>query len=83
MYRITAISFVRGSSRWTMVLPGKNCLSVDYLPVIHEEEEYLKKVIAGPKLKDFTNMVDVAKFRLHHLGGRKEVEFVQSRAPLS
>lgn len=65
------------------VLPGKNCLSVDYLPVIHEEEEYLKKVIAGPKLKDFTNMVDVAKFRLHHLGGRKEVEFVQSRAPLS
>ncbi|MCD8063993.1 tetratricopeptide repeat protein [Akkermansia sp.] len=65
------------------VLPGKNCLSVDYLPVIHEEEEYLEKVIAGPKLRDFPNLVDVAKFRLHRLGGKKEVEFCQSQAPLS
>lgn len=65
------------------VLPGKNCLSVDYLPVIHEGEEYLEKVIAGPKLRDFANLVDVAKFRLHHLGGRKKVEFCQSQAPLS
>ncbi len=65
------------------VLLGKNCLSVDYLPVIHEGEEYLEKVIAGPKLRDFTNLVDVAKFRLHHLGGKKKVEFCQSQAPLS
>ena len=65
------------------VLPGKNCLSVDYLPVIHDGEEYLEKVIAGPKLKDFANLVDVARFRLHHLGGRKKVEFCQSQAPLS
>ena len=65
------------------VLPGKNCLSVDYLPVIDGEEEYLEKVIAGPKLRDFANLVDVAKFRLHHLGGKKEVEFCQSQAPLN
>lgn len=65
------------------VLPGKNCLSVDYLPVIDGEEEYLEKVIAGPKLRDFPNLVDVAKFRLHRLGGKKEVEFCQSQAPLS
>ncbi|WP_215429516.1 tetratricopeptide repeat protein, partial [Akkermansia muciniphila] len=65
------------------VLTGKNCLSVNYLPVIHDKEEYLNQVIAGPKLKDFTNLVDVAKFRLHHLGGKKEVEFRQSRTPLS
>lgn len=65
------------------VLPGKNCLSVDYLPVIDGEEEYLEKVIAGPKLREFANLVDVAKFRLHHLGGKKEVEFCQSQAPLN
>lgn len=65
------------------VLPGKNCLSVDYLPVIDGEEEYLEKVIAGPKLKEFANLVDVAKFRLHHLGRKKEVEFCQSQAPLN
>lgn len=65
------------------VLPGKNCLSVDYLPVIHEGEEYLEKVIAGPKLRDFANLVDVAKFRLHILGGKKEVVFCKSQAPLS
>lgn len=65
------------------VLPGKNCLSVDYLPVIHEGEEYLEKVIAGPKLRDFANLVDVAKFRLHLLGGKKEVVFCKSQAPLS
>lgn len=65
------------------VLPGKNCLSVDYLPVIHDGEEYLEKVIAGPKLREFANLVDVARFRLHHLGGRKKVEFCQSQAPLS
>lgn len=65
------------------VLPGKNCLSVDYLPVIDGEEEYLEKVIAGPKLRDFANLVDVARFRLHHLGGKKEVEFCQSQAPLN
>lgn len=65
------------------VLPGKNCLSVDYLPVIDGEEEYLEKVIAGPKLREFPNLVDVAKFRLHHLGGKKEVEFCQSQAPLN
>lgn len=65
------------------VLPWKNCLSVDYLPVIDGEEEYLEKVIAGPKLRDFANLVDVAKFRLHHLGGKKEVEFCQSQAPLN
>lgn len=65
------------------VLPGKNCLSVDYLPVIHEGEEYLEKVIAGPKLRDFPNLVDVAKFRLHLLGGKKEVVFCKSQAPLS
>ena len=65
------------------VLPGKNCLSVDYLPVIDDEEEYLEKVIAGPKLREFPNLVDVAKFRLHHLGGKKEVEFRQSEAPLN
>ena len=65
------------------VLPGKNCLAVAYLPVMHDGEEYLEKVIAGPKLRDFANLVDVAKFRLHHLGGRKKVEFFQSQAPLS
>lgn len=65
------------------VLPGKNCLSVDYLPVIDGEEEYLEKVIAGPKLREFANLVDVARFRLHHLGGKKEVEFYQSQAPLN
>ena len=65
------------------VLLGKNCLSVDYLPVIDDEEEYLEKVIAGPKLREFPNLVDVAKFRLHHLGGKKEVEFRQSEAPLN
>ena len=65
------------------VLPGKNCLSVSYLPVIHEGEEYLEKVIAGPKLRDFANLVDVAKFRLHLLGGKKEVVFCKSQAPLS
>ena len=65
------------------VLPGKNCLSVDYLPVIDGEEEYLEKVIAGPKLRDFANLVDVARFRLYHLGGTKEVEFCQSQAPLN
>lgn len=65
------------------VLTAKNCLSVDYLPVIHEGDEYPEKVIAGPKLKDFTNLVDVAKFRLHRLGGKKNVEFYQSQAPLS
>ncbi|PNC20363.1 hypothetical protein CXU22_00860 [Akkermansia muciniphila] len=65
------------------VLPGKNCLSVDYLSVIDGEEEYLEKVIAGPKLRDFANLVDVARFRLHHLGGKKEVEFCQSQAPLN
>ena len=65
------------------VLLGKNCLSVDYLPVIHGGEEYLEKVIAGPKLREFANLVDVAKFRLHHLGGKKEVEFRQSEAPLN
>lgn len=65
------------------VLPGKNCLSVDYLPVIHEGEEYLVKVIAGPRLRDFANLVDVARFKLHHLGGKKEVEFCQSQAPLN
>ncbi len=65
------------------VLPKKNCLAVDYLPVIDDEEEYLEKVIAGPKLRDFANLVDVAKFRLHRLGGKREVEFCQSRAPLS
>ena len=65
------------------VLPGKNCLSVDYLPVIDGEEEYLEKVIAGPKLKEFANLVDVARFKLHHLGGKKEVEFCQSQAPLN
>lgn len=65
------------------VLPGKNCLSVNYLPVLDGEEEYLEKVIAGPKLRDFANLVDVAKFRLHHLGGKKEVDFCQSQAPLN
>ena len=65
------------------VLLGKNCLSVDYLPVIHGGEEYLEKVIAGPKLREFANLVDVARFKLHHLGGKKEVEFCQSQAPLN
>lgn len=65
------------------VLPGKNCLSLDSLPIIHEGEEYLEKLIAGPKLKDFANLADVAKFRLHRLGGKRKVEFCQSQAPLS
>lgn len=65
------------------LLPGKKCLSVNYIPVIHDKEAYLKEVIAGPKLRNFTNLVDVAKFRLHHLGGKKEVVFRPSEAPLS
>ena len=81
--RILSLHPYNDQSSPLKVLEGKNCLSVGYLPVIHEGEEYLEKVIAGPKLKDFANLVDVAKFRLHRLGGKKKVEFCQSRAPLS
>ena len=31
MYKTVQMSFVRGSSRWTTVLPGKNCPSVTSL----------------------------------------------------
>ena len=81
--RILSLHPYNDQSSPLKVLEGKNCLSVGYLPVIHEGEEYLEKVIAGPKLRDFANLVDVAKFRLHRLGGKKKVEFCQSRAPLS
>ncbi|WP_455564309.1 tetratricopeptide repeat protein, partial [Akkermansia massiliensis] len=81
--RILSLHPYNDQSSPLKVLEGKNCLSVGYLPVIHEGEEYLEKVIAGPKLRDFANLVDVAKFRLHRLGGKKKVEFYQSRAPLS
>ena len=81
--RILSLHPYNDQSSPLKVLEGKNCLSVGYLPVIHEGEEYLEKVIAGPKLRDFANLVDVAKFRLHRLGGKKKVEFCQSRAPLN
>ncbi|WP_354832213.1 tetratricopeptide repeat protein [Akkermansia muciniphila] len=81
--RILSLHSYHDQNSLLKVLPGKNCLSVGYLPVIHDGEEYLEKVIAGPKLRDFANLVDVAKFRLHHLGGKKKVVFRQSQAPLS
>lgn len=64
------------------VLEEKNCLASDYLPIINEER-YLREVIAGPKVKNFTNWVDLSKFKLKGQKGGQAVKFRQSRAPLS
>lgn len=64
------------------VLEGKNCLASDYLPII-DEQGYLSEVITGPKVKNFNNLVDVAKFKLNGQKGGQTVKFRQSRAPLS
>lgn len=64
------------------VLEGKNCLARDYLPII-DEQCYLSEVITGPKVKNFNNLVDVSKFKLHGQKGGQAVKFSQSRAPLN
>lgn len=77
------LSLYNNSDEKLQVLPGKDCLCVDYRDIFAGKYSLLKKVIVGPKVKGFSNFKELWRHHINKVGSNAdEIDFIQSNAPL-
>lgn len=77
------LSLYNNSDEKLQVLPGKDCLCVDYRDIFAGKYSLLKKVIVGPKVKGFSNFKELWRHHINKVGSNAdEIDFIQSNVPL-